>query len=113
MADNGGAESIDGRIKLIKVRSRGFRNTERFRNAIYFHLGDLDLHPEAAKAWKLPTRSEVELTTHNASTTKSACSSPHHKRLRTWSPGCRFCGGFPYIKTVRCDSLPQSCPICI
>lgn len=48
-ANNGGAESINGRIKLIKVRSRGFRNKDRFRNAIYFHLGDLDLYPEAAK----------------------------------------------------------------
>jgi transposase len=23
----------------------GFRNRERFRNAIYFHLGGLDLYP--------------------------------------------------------------------
>lgn len=49
-ANNGGAESINGRIKLIKVRSRGFRNKARFRNAIYFHLGDLDLYPEAVRA---------------------------------------------------------------
>lgn len=49
-ANNAGAESINGRIKLIKVRSRGFRNKTRFRNAIYFHLGDLDLYPDAAKA---------------------------------------------------------------
>lgn len=49
-ANNGGAESINGRIKLIKIRSRGFRNKERFRNAIYFHLGDLDLYPAAVKA---------------------------------------------------------------
>jgi transposase len=49
-ANNGGAESINGRIKLLKVRSRGFRNKQRFRNAIYFHLGDLDLYPDAAKA---------------------------------------------------------------
>lgn len=48
-AHNGGAESINGRIKLIKVRSRGFRNKERFRNAIYFHLGNLDMYPEAAR----------------------------------------------------------------
>lgn len=48
-ANNGGAESINGRIKLVKVRSRGFRNKHRFRNAIYFHLGDLDLYPEAVK----------------------------------------------------------------
>lgn len=48
-ANNGSAESINGRIKLIKVRSRGFRNKERFRNAIYFHLGNLDLYPEAVE----------------------------------------------------------------
>lgn len=48
-AHNGGAESINGRIKLVKVRSRGFRNKERFRNAIYFHLGGLDLYPEGVK----------------------------------------------------------------
>lgn len=43
---NGPAESINSRIKTIKVRSRGFRNKERFRNAIYFHLGGLALYPE-------------------------------------------------------------------
>jgi len=48
-ADNGGAESINSRIKMIKVRSRGFRNKERFRNAIYFHLGGLDLYPAGVK----------------------------------------------------------------
>ena len=25
--------------------ARGFRNRKRFRNAIYFHLGGLDLYP--------------------------------------------------------------------
>jgi transposase len=44
--DNGGAESINSRIKMIKVRSRGFRSKSRFRNAIYFHLGGLDLYPD-------------------------------------------------------------------
>ena len=48
-ADNGGAESLNSRIKMIKVRSRGFRNKERFRNAIYFHLGGLDLYPAGIK----------------------------------------------------------------
>ncbi len=43
---NGPAEGINSRIKTIKVRSRGFRNKERFANAIYFHLGGLDLYPE-------------------------------------------------------------------
>jgi len=48
-ADNGGAESLNSRIKMIKVRSRAFRNKERFRSAIYFHLDDLDLYPEGIK----------------------------------------------------------------
>jgi transposase len=45
---NGPAEGINSRIKMIKVRSRGFRNKKRFANAIYFHLGGLDLYPQAA-----------------------------------------------------------------
>jgi len=48
-ADNGHAESINSRIQLIKARSRGFRNRERFRMAIYFHLGGLDLYPEGVR----------------------------------------------------------------
>ena len=40
---NGPAESVNSRIKTIKVRARGFRNKERFIDAIYFHLGGLDL----------------------------------------------------------------------
>ncbi len=44
--DNGHAESINSRIQMIKIRSRGFRNKERFRNAIYFHLGGLNLYPK-------------------------------------------------------------------
>lgn len=45
-ANNGASESINSRIKTIKIRSRGFRNKSRYRNAIYFHLGGLDLYPE-------------------------------------------------------------------
>ncbi|WP_419593204.1 transposase, partial [Thiolapillus sp.] len=30
---NGPAEGLNSRIKMIKVRSRGFRNKERFANA--------------------------------------------------------------------------------
>lgn len=44
---NGPAEGINSRIKALKVRSRGFRNKQRFANAIYFHLGGLDLYPQA------------------------------------------------------------------
>ena len=42
---NGGAESINSRIKVLKLRARGFRNKSRFINAIYFQLGGLDLYP--------------------------------------------------------------------
>ena len=54
-AHNGGAESINSRIKMVKIRSRGFRNKERFRNAIYFHLGGLDLYTNGIKPQGLPT----------------------------------------------------------
>jgi transposase len=43
---NGPAEGLNSRIKMIKIRSRGFRNKARFANAIYFHLGGLNLYPE-------------------------------------------------------------------
>jgi len=42
---NAGAESINAKIQMIKYMSRGFRNRQRFRNAIYFHCGGLDLYP--------------------------------------------------------------------
>lgn len=42
---NGHAESMNSRIQRIKHRACGFRNRERFRNAIYFHLGGLQLYP--------------------------------------------------------------------
>ena len=44
-ATNRPAEGINSRIKTVKVRSRGFRNPQRFANAILFHLGGLDLLP--------------------------------------------------------------------
>ena len=43
---NGPAEGLNSRIKMIKIRSRGFRNKQRFANAIYFHLGGLSLYPD-------------------------------------------------------------------
>ena len=47
-ASNGPAEGLNSRIKTIKVRARGFRNEHRFIEAIYFHLADLQLYPDAA-----------------------------------------------------------------
>jgi transposase len=44
-ATNAGAESINARIQRVKRMACGFRNRERFKNAIYFHLGGLDLSP--------------------------------------------------------------------
>ena len=42
---NARAESINAKIQWLKYTARGFRNRERLRNAIYFHLGGLDLYP--------------------------------------------------------------------
>jgi len=46
-ATNAIAESINSRIQAVKRQACGFRNTERFQRAIYFHLGGLDLHPHS------------------------------------------------------------------
>ncbi|MFQ6540299.1 MULTISPECIES: ISL3 family transposase [Aphanothece] len=40
---NAMAESINSRIKMIKSRARGFRSRERFRRAILFYCGNLDM----------------------------------------------------------------------
>ena len=46
-ATNAASESVNAKIQKIKRQACGFRNRERFRNAIYFHCGGLDLYPEA------------------------------------------------------------------
>ena len=38
-------EATNTTIQQVKRRSRGFRNRDRFREAIYFHCGGLDLYP--------------------------------------------------------------------
>ena len=45
---NAGAEAINTKVQQVKDRSRGFRNRERFKMAIYFHCGGLDLYPAVA-----------------------------------------------------------------
>lgn len=42
---NAGAEGINSAIQRIKSTACGFRNRRRFKNAIYFHLGGLNLYP--------------------------------------------------------------------
>jgi len=44
-ANNGIAESINSKIKMLKVKCRGFRNNGRFKTATMFHCGGLSLHP--------------------------------------------------------------------
>ena len=41
------AEGVNSVIQRLKFQARGYRNRGRFRNAIYFHCGDLDLYPAA------------------------------------------------------------------
>lgn len=45
-ATNARAEGLNARIQAVKRRACGYRNRDRFRDAIYFHLGGLDLYPE-------------------------------------------------------------------
>ena len=51
---NATAEAINSRIQWLKKQAAGFRSRERFRQAIYFHLGGLDLYPDEARAHSHP-----------------------------------------------------------
>ena len=51
---NGRAESINAGLQKLKYSARGFRNRKRFRNAIYSHLGGLDLYPTVPSGEILP-----------------------------------------------------------
>jgi transposase len=44
-ATNSTAEGINNKIQTIKKKAYGFRNVQRFINAIYFHCGGLQLYP--------------------------------------------------------------------
>jgi transposase len=45
---NAGSESVNSTVQRVKRSACGFRNRERFRNAILFHLGGLNLYPAHA-----------------------------------------------------------------
>ena len=47
---NAGSESMNAKIQRVKARACGFRNRERFRQAIFFHCGGLDLYPASVKS---------------------------------------------------------------
>jgi len=42
---NAATEGLNAKIQWIKYSSRGFRDRERFKLAIYFHCGGLDMDP--------------------------------------------------------------------
>jgi len=42
---NASAEGINSQIQELKKRAHGYRNRTRFKEAIYFNLGGLDLYP--------------------------------------------------------------------
>jgi transposase len=44
---NARSENLNAGIQRIKRMACGFRNRARFRDAILFHLGGLDLYPAA------------------------------------------------------------------
>ena len=44
-ATNAASEGLNAKIQWVKKNACGFRNRERFREAIYFHCGGLDLYP--------------------------------------------------------------------
>lgn len=49
-ANNAHLEAVNARIQALKKRACGYRNRERFRSAILFHCGRLDLYPRLAAA---------------------------------------------------------------
>lgn len=53
-----GSESVNSAVQRVKRAAGGFRKRKRFRNAILFHLGGLDLHPAHASCHprELPMR---------------------------------------------------------
>jgi transposase len=49
-ATNAHLESVNAKIQALKKRACGYRNRARFRDAILFHCGGLDLYPQLAAA---------------------------------------------------------------
>jgi transposase len=46
---NAASEAMNTQIQQLKRKAHGYRNRKRFRYAIYFHLGGLDLYPYSLK----------------------------------------------------------------
>lgn len=75
-------ESLNTKVQQVKRRSRGFRNRDRFREAIYFHCGGLAPHPACATrpAWVPPHDSRKS---HGSSSgSPLACQPDRHRPVR-------------------------------
>jgi len=46
---NAGIEGVNAVIQWVKKKARGSRNAERFKTAIHFHCGGLDLYPHDSR----------------------------------------------------------------
>ncbi|MGE0788716.1 MAG: transposase [Sandaracinaceae bacterium] len=51
---NAVSEGINSVVQTIKRTARGFRNEARFRTAIFFRCGGLDLYPAFRQTHALP-----------------------------------------------------------
>ncbi len=40
---NGNAEALDSKIRLLRIKARGYRNRERFKLGVMFHYGKLNM----------------------------------------------------------------------
>ena len=63
---NARAEGINSSIQWVKYRARGYRKGQRFRDAIYFHFGGLDVYPDGV------TRRPLTHTIPEATCSKSS-----------------------------------------
>lgn len=48
-ASNALAEALNSKIRGLRVRAKGYRSKERFKTAIMFHFGELDMAPNPLK----------------------------------------------------------------
>jgi transposase len=48
---NAASKSVNSKVQRIKCAACAFRSRDRFRNAIYFHLGGLELYPAGVSSY--------------------------------------------------------------
>ncbi|ENQ8842376.1 TPA: transposase, partial [Shigella flexneri] len=40
---NGNAEALNSKIRLLRIKAKGYRNRERFKLGVMFHYGKLNM----------------------------------------------------------------------